>query len=72
MASLLAELATLKPERAPRYREQIASLAGGALFEVDFGNVYAVASLVNKTLIYRGVAGEYLFYPDCPPETPFC
>lgn len=71
LASLLAELATLKTERATLFREQVASLAGGALYEVNFSDPFSVASLVNRTLIHRAIAGD-LFYTDCPPDAPLC
>lgn len=71
-ASLLAELSALRPERHSLYREQIARLAGGTLFEVDFRNPFAVARLVNESLIQHAQYGDFLFYTDCPANHPLC
>lgn len=71
-ASLLAELSILQPERYSHYREQIARLAGGTLFEVDFRSPFAVARLVNESLIQHAQYGDFLFYTDCPASSPLC
>jgi hypothetical protein len=73
LASLLAEKASLHPDLANTLKNQLAYVAGGALFDHrDFTDVFTLASDVNHTLFPRNASGDFFYYTDCLAKSPLC